>query len=423
MIKSITLRNFKSFRDATLKFGGFTLLVGTNASGKSNVRDALRFLHGISRGYSLAEIIGEKWIEGGVLQWKGIRGGLREVCRKNGGENRAFTVAASLQLASGKTADYSITVAAGENGKPATVAAESLKIPGRGQYVFDTHPGGEGIPSEAPHQIMARMRKLSKKGFLGPQCGFRIDQPILSQIADHPGTSKLTVREDCRSVVDALSGFRFLDLDVNALRKPSTPGQEVLSDKGENLSSVLAGICEDDATKQALIEWTKELTPLDVTDIKFPQASLGGDIQLQVVEAGGREISAESTSDGTLRFLAYLAAFLGRKPADFYFFEELENGIHPNRLHLLISLIRQRTHEAGIQIVGTTHSPALLDFLDDDSLQSASIIYRSGDESRIMSFADIPDLWTLANRHAGGLHAAGWFETVLNYIEAAKVVS
>ena len=58
--------------------GNLTLLVGTNASGKSNLRDAFRFLHGVSRGYTLAEIIGEKWIEGGTLQWKGIRGGTRE---------------------------------------------------------------------------------------------------------------------------------------------------------------------------------------------------------------------------------------------------------------------------------------------------------------------------------------------------------
>ena len=82
MIESIRLIDFKNFADATLKLGPLTTLVGANASGKSNVRDAFRFLHGISRGYSLAEIIGEKWGEGGTLQWKGIRGGTREACRE-----------------------------------------------------------------------------------------------------------------------------------------------------------------------------------------------------------------------------------------------------------------------------------------------------------------------------------------------------
>src|SRR5438477_497007 len=50
----------------------------SRASGKSNLRDAFRFLHGIGRGYNLAEIIGQKWGEEGVLLWRGIRGGVRE---------------------------------------------------------------------------------------------------------------------------------------------------------------------------------------------------------------------------------------------------------------------------------------------------------------------------------------------------------
>ena len=56
MIKSIRLVNFKNFADETLRVGPFTVIVGANASGKSNIRDAFRFLHGIGRGYSLAEM-------------------------------------------------------------------------------------------------------------------------------------------------------------------------------------------------------------------------------------------------------------------------------------------------------------------------------------------------------------------------------
>src|SRR5438876_1877607 len=78
MLTKLHLRQFKNFKDARLALGPFTVLVGTNASGKSNVRDAFRFLHGIGRGYNLAEIIGQKWGEEGVLLWRGIRGGIRE---------------------------------------------------------------------------------------------------------------------------------------------------------------------------------------------------------------------------------------------------------------------------------------------------------------------------------------------------------
>jgi len=68
MLKKLRLERFKNFQEAELTLGSLTILVGTNASGKSNIRDAFRFLQGISRNYNLAEIFGEKWIEGGVIQ-------------------------------------------------------------------------------------------------------------------------------------------------------------------------------------------------------------------------------------------------------------------------------------------------------------------------------------------------------------------
>ncbi len=61
--------------------GPFTVLVGANASGKSNIRDAFRFLHGIGRGYRLADIIGGRYGAGGQVEWAPIRGGIDEIVR------------------------------------------------------------------------------------------------------------------------------------------------------------------------------------------------------------------------------------------------------------------------------------------------------------------------------------------------------
>jgi Predicted ATPase len=83
MLKKIRLERFKNFKEAELTLGNFTILVGTNATGKSNIGDALRFLHGISRGYNLAEILGEKWGQGGFLEWEGIRGGKQNITFQN----------------------------------------------------------------------------------------------------------------------------------------------------------------------------------------------------------------------------------------------------------------------------------------------------------------------------------------------------
>ncbi len=81
MIASIRLVNFKNFEDETLHLGPFSVLVGANASGKSNIRDAFRFLHGIGRGYTLAEIIGGKYGAGGQVEWEPMRGATNEIIR------------------------------------------------------------------------------------------------------------------------------------------------------------------------------------------------------------------------------------------------------------------------------------------------------------------------------------------------------
>lgn len=83
MIKKLRLERFKNFAEAEIALGPLTILIGANASGKSNLRDAFRFLHGIGRGYTFAEILGEKYGPGGELVWKGIRGGPREIAYHN----------------------------------------------------------------------------------------------------------------------------------------------------------------------------------------------------------------------------------------------------------------------------------------------------------------------------------------------------
>ena len=55
---------------------------------------------------------------------------------------------------------------------------------------------------------------------------------------------------------------------------------------------------------------------------------------------------------------------IGPHRPSFFFLEELENGIHPTRLGLLLDLIENQVKNKGIQVVATTHSPQLLGHLD-----------------------------------------------------------
>ncbi len=419
MIYSLRLQCFKNFRDAELELGPLTVLVGTNASGKSNLRDAFRFLHGMSRGYSLAETIGEKYVESGVLQWRGIRGGLREVACIG---ERSFVLQSVLPLrskAGGLLATklrHRIEVAVPSGNGPPCVSRESLH---RGhKLVFDSHPVDDPPAQEGSPYLFVRLPRDARNRKHGKRLRFLDNQPILSQFQRHQDVP-MEYRNPAEQALSALESMRFLDLSPEVMKTPSLPGQIVLGDRGENLSSVLQAICQDDSARRSIASWIQELTPQDVVDFEFVPDQTGR-VLVTLVESSGRRISAHSASDGTLRFLAMIAALLGPDVAKFYFFEELDNGIHPTRLFLLLQLIEQQARQGRVQVVATTHSPQLLAMLSETAREHASLVYRLSDASgaRIRRIVDIPDAKRVLETHnLARLHESGWLEDAVSFSE------
>jgi predicted ATPase len=413
VLNVLQLRNFKNFTNATLKFGRFTALIGANASGKSNIRDALRFLHGVSRGYTLAEIIGEKWIEGGVLQWAGVRGGSRQIAR-NG--TNCFSLRLNFEYFDGnrlRRVTYLISVHLAEPDYVPRLRSERLTILGRESYVFDTHPDNQALGSPDPLHILARVRKI------GPgaprQVPFLSSQPILSQLPNHPSVPDWAAR-NATAAMQALGSMRFLDLSPDAARQPSQAGVTTLGDRGENLSSVLQAIATDKSMRHELADWVTQLTPMDARDFVF-KSDPSGRVLAVLVEDDGRETPLTTASDGTVRFLATIAALMGPGRATFAFFEELENGIHPNRLHLLLELIDRSVSEKRTQVVATTHSPYLLLQLSEAQRRYASLTFRAKDGgSGIIPVTDLPEARRILAQHdIAQLMAAGWFEDTVDF--------
>ena len=430
MLKSLRLENFKGFKDAELSLGDLTVLVGTNASGKSNIRDAFRFLHGISRGYSIAEIIGEKYGEGGVLQWRGIRGGTKEITYC-GADSFAISVMFSVMY-DGKERDmnYHIEVKVKSEEPFPRVTSEKLTFSGLDFPVFEsksitnwerigTHYISVSFldlwtPENQNNALLNYIPNLwqvaTDKSFEGREGS---DQQWVISVA----------REFCELALTAISEMRFLDFSPDMMRLPTFAGQNVLGDRGENLSSVMLDICRDETRKAILLDWLQALTPMDAQDFDFPE-DFTGKVLLRLIEASGQKTTAYSASDGTLRFLGLLAALLGNQRSRFYFFEEPENGIHPNRLSLLLQLMEQEVANGSMQIVITTHSPLLLNFLSPANLEYASLMYRIGDraESRITKIMDIPNARELvANDGLSSLLDSGWLEDAMYFLEDEEV--
>jgi predicted ATPase len=440
MFKSLRLERFKNFEDAELTLGPFTVLIGANASGKSNIRDAFRFLHGIARGYNLTEIIGEKFSEGGERVWSGVRGGAGAIVFSGQG---SFSLSCetefkgdSIWLPNGKisredTLCYRVDVEVGRQRATPLVRSESLRVVDRG-VLFSSGAKDRSKTAvtvhEAPDSNSAvRPCSLSRSApvmglLLGAGSGhnpFSVDQ-----LSEKPDTAiwKVDFAGIGRDYYESLSTYRscrFFDWSLDALRQPCLPGQDMLGDNGRNLSSVLHAICRQAAARKGLLSWIQELTPMDAVDFEFP-VDASGRILATLVERGNQKTTLASASDGTLRFLAVLAAFLGPNPSSFYFFEELENGIHPSRLGLLLDLIENQVREKGIQVVATTHSPELLARLSKPTLEHASLVYRSpeGPDARIVRVLELPEARRLLkHQKTAALFSSGWFETTAHFSE------
>jgi predicted ATPase len=359
----------------------------------------------------LTEVIDEKWGPGGVLLWRGLRGGIREVAYH--GESH-FSIAAIFAGDGTRPFAYFIGVElANSGGFGPRVESENLYSP---EMIFGSDPPEDPPVQKDTQHLSVRFRRGGKHRRHGPVRTYLSSHSLLSQVTYDEKAPK-EARSQVHKVVESLREMRFLDLTPDVMREASPPGHRVLGDRGENLSSVLHGIVESPRKKDALIGWLSALTPMDVRDLTFKE-DFQGRVLVHLVEANGIETPAHSASDGTLRFLALTAALLGSDPGGLFFFEEIDNGIHPTRLHVLLDVLEQASAHMDCQIIATTHNPQLLAFLSEKARQDAVLLYRledkqTADAIRIMDLPDIERI--LEKQDLGHLFASGWLEDVVEF--------
>ncbi len=348
MLERLRLTNFKSFVDEAADLSPLTLLVGANASGKSNFLDALRFLQQLSSDRLVSEIL-----DGDEHGWGGLRGGAREAARV---DTTSFTLESTWRL-------------------PASV---------------DMSLGGEGS-SPVTHKIVCQTvpeAKLVYESFgRGPQ----------------------------KALMGAFENLYFPDIQPRRMRsygKRRLP----LGDDANNISGVLARICDDPQEKLTLIEWLAEICAPELADLDFIEVSELGDVMAVIVEKSGRRITARSLSDGTLRFLGLLVALRTAKPGSVILMEEIEADLHPTRIRLLVQYLRAVTREREVQVIATTHSPVVLQWLDEQTLGNAIVFGRVPEqEGTVMRrLRDLPDFFEIAQKKGvEQLFSTGWLERAL----------
>ena len=425
MLTAIRLQDFKGFRDETLRLGPFTILVGSNATGKSNIRDALRFLHGVARGYTLAEIIGGRFGAGGQQEWEPIRGGPHEVIRiesQSGGISRppvpAFGVQVEMMIDDteyvyiieatkgfSKTNQFRITYESLQSDSQ-LVYERRRSTPDDRRVYFSEHLNNDTIQSQS---ITDGHRSTSS-------VKVDLDRPVLPQMKEDRNPRFLRLAVD--PVINALLKCKFLNLSPRSMRTPSFPGHS-LGGHGENLSSVLKDFCSDKQRMSTLMSWISGLTSMDLCGIEFRSDS-SERVNFMLQESTGRLLSVSSISDGALRFLAMAVTLLGDKESRLYVFEDIGNGIYPARLHLLADLFERNTCNSNKQVLATTHSGDLLNMVNDRTFEDISVACRleGSDTAIIRSITDLPNVRKLRTSHGlGRLLSGGWMETTLDFMD------
>jgi hypothetical protein len=405
MLTSLELHDFKSFQAAKVPLAPVTVLVGANAAGKSNLLDAIMLLHGLARDLPIADVLRGR-SEGGRTVWPGLRGGSSEVVRK--GAESAFLVS-DWSLGDGDVV-HAVQLRGG--GHP-LVGAEGLFSRDLGPYLFDTSAdamrGRAGL--DGTNLRVALKREGKGNSVVQVHSATR---SLLNQVSPGRGVSRqaLSLRD---ALVAAMRAVYLLEITPSHMRAYVPAGSEFVGLTGQHMSSVAHAMCADPDTKADLVDWLAELCAPELEDIQFSTTDLG-DVMLVLVEKGGRRIPARSLSDGTLRFLGELIALRTAPEGSILLMEEIENGLHPTRAHLLVQAMEAAAEARNVQVIATTHAPLVLNALSPKALRRALLVARppGSPGTVVRPLGELPGFDEVVERRGvDRMLASGWLERAL----------
>lgn len=386
-------RNFKNFSSAELNlFRSVTLMIGKNGSGKSNAIEAVELLAQIAHGRPLYEIVDVGRGNGGMFEIRGGLPGCLDISRKADEFELGFDAMVKFDGRS-QQVKYSVTVGLRNE---ARIHKEKLVVGDR--VIFDASVGKSS-------DILDVMYDNFQRGGNKPVTHISADRSVLSRyesIIDHE--NKSAKQGEAKDTVRALEGhlnaaFVF-DPMPRMMREYERMGQVFLLKNGSNLSSVLYSLKQGNEEKQAtlnrVLELIRQLPEEPFKEFDFVETR-ARDVLLGLKREDDVVTDARSLSDGTLRALAILTALETVPENSRIVIEEIDNGIHPTRIKILVNTVWECSKRRRLNVLVTTHNPATLDSLDEEQLKAVVLCYLDTEThaSKLMPLSELPRVESL----------------------------
>jgi predicted ATPase len=204
-------------------------------------------------------------------------------------------------------------------------------------------------------------------------------------------------------VRSAFVSWQFLSMNPLIMGDPvpqkRTGGPVRLARDGSNIADYLREIHElDPWAYRGILDAVKFVLPYAADLQPVLTSELGRNVYLELTE-GDFKIPGWLLSTGTLRVVALLALFRHPNPPPLIVIEEIENGLDPRTVGLLVEEIRSAIEWGSSQVIVTTHSPYLLDLL---ALSHIITVERINDETTFTRPADRLALTEWAKRFSPG---------------------
>jgi len=361
-IKSIQVKNFKSLVDFNLELAKFTCLIGLNGSGKSTVLQFIDFLAQQMRG-KLDEWLTERDWKAGELRSK-------LSVRKN--------ISFDVQIETNKSRPPGRWSAV-FNPRQLRCTNEEIEIGGARLKV------AEGILS------ITTSDKSTTNGDDGTKSpiSFKYQGSILSQLRENQLPSQLT---QFRQFIENIHSLDMLSPHYLRRRTRESAGSMGLG--GQKLSAFLYELGYERIRR--LVKELKVVYP-QLREL-LAKSLRSGWKQLEIIEnyKGVDKPSlwptmtteARHINEGMLRQIAILAEL--QSEHSFLLFDEVENGVNPE----LVEFLLKRLIGTDKQVLVTTHSPLILNYLDDRSAEKSIIyLYKTKEgHTKSIPFFSIPSL-------------------------------